>query len=224
MNPKISGALIFLIVLAVFSTGAITYPHIGNAALAFGLPTVLLALWGLWALLPAIDPVAKGFPGFRHVYDFFWILLSGVFAYAYALTLGRTLGWQVNVLHSVTPAVAALLFVTGALLPRIRRNWFFGIRTPWTLSSDEDWAKTHRFARPLFMIAGVFAFLGAFTSRVLSVGLIVGPFLFAATASIVYSYLVFRGRSSNGRSGAKEERVDNSSDGPPGIGPSLEAP
>ncbi len=190
----------FLIVLATFITGTVAYPRVGTVALAFGLPTMLLALWGLWALLPAIDPIAKGFPGFRYIYDFFWILLVGVLAYAYALRLGYALGWQVNVLHSVTPAVAVLLFVTGVLLPRIRRNWFFGIRTPWTLSSDEDWAKTHQFARPLFMAAGVLAFVGAFTPRVLSIGLIIGPFLLAAIMSVVYSYLVFHRRQTLGRS------------------------
>lgn len=190
MNPKVSGVLIFIIVLATFLTGAIAYPHVGKR-MAFSIPVALLILWGLWALLPNIDPVAKGFPGFRYIYDFFWILLSAVLAYIYALTLGRALGWQINLLHSVVPAVAVLIFIVGALLPKIRRNWFFGVRTPWTLSSDEDWAKTHRFSRPVFMIAGVIIYVGTFTPRAWSIGLLVAAILLSALTSVVYSYFAF---------------------------------
>ncbi len=191
MNTKVSGALILVIVFATFTTGAIAYPHVG-VTLAFGLPIILLALWGLWALLPAIDPIAKGFPGFRHIYDLVWILLSAMFAYGYALKLGHTLGWQVDVLRAVIPVIATFFFVAGLLLPYIRRNWFFGIRTPWTLSSDEDWARTHRFGRPLFMIAGVLILIGAFTPRTWSIWLLVGPIVLATVMSVVYSYLIFR--------------------------------
>jgi uncharacterized membrane protein len=191
MNPKVSGIFIFIIVFATFVTGAIVYPQVGSFALAFGLPIVLLMLWGLWVLLPAIDPIAKGFPGFRHVYDFFWILLSAVLAYSYALKIGSLLGWQVNVLRAVIPAIALLFLVVGMLLPHIRRNWFFGIRTPWTLSSDENWTKTHRFSRPLIVSAAVLIFIGAFTPRPWSIGLLAAPILLAAITSIVYSYLIF---------------------------------
>lgn len=191
MNPKISGSLLCAIVLAAFITGAVAYPRVGSVALAFGLPIVLLILFGIWALLPAIDPVAKGFFGFRHVYDFFWILLFAVLAYAYALKLGNAFGWRVDTLPAVAPAVAALIFVVGLLLPHIKRNWFFGIRTPWTLSSDEDWARTHRFGRPVFMLAGVLILIGAFTPRPWSVGLMIAPILLAAFASVIYSYTVF---------------------------------
>ncbi|MDE1874578.1 MAG: SdpI family protein [Patescibacteria group bacterium] len=192
MNPKISGLLIFIIILATFITGAIVYPHIGDFGTTFGLPIVLVILWGLWALSPAIDPVAKGFPGFRHVYDFFWILLSALLAYAYSLVISKALGQHVDGFHAVIPATAVLFFVIGALLPRIKRNWFFGIRTPWTLSSDEDWARTHRFSRPLFMIAAVVILVGAWTPRDWSIGLIVGPVLLAAIISVLYSYFTFR--------------------------------
>jgi uncharacterized membrane protein len=195
MNPKVSGAFIFIIALATFVTGALAYPRVDSFAIAFGVPMVLFVLWGLWALLPVIDPIAKGFHGFRYIYDFIWILIVATLAYSYALKLGSALGLGVDVIHAVVPVVAMLFFSVGALLPYIRRNWFFGIRTPWTLSSDEDWAKTHRLGRPLFMVASVFMFIGAFTSRDWSVGLLVVPILLATVTSVVYSYLVFRRRS-----------------------------
>ena len=192
MKTKISGALIVIIILATFLAGWATYPVIGNARLAFGLPAALVVLYGLWALLPAVDPIAKGFPGFRYVYDFFWILLTAVLAYAYALELGVKLGWQVNILHAVIPVVAALIVIVGTLLPKIRRNWFFGIRTPWTLSSDEVWHETHRFGRPIFIAAGVIILGGLFVPRDWSIGFIFAPTIIASLIAVVYSYIVFQ--------------------------------
>ncbi len=192
MNPKISGVFICTIVVATFITGAVAYPLVHSVRLAFGLPITLVILWGLWALLPAIDPIAKGFPGFRYVYDFFWILLSAVLAYAYALSLGAALGWPVNIFHAVLPAVAMLVFVAAILLPQIHRNWFFGIRTPWTLSSDDVWMKTHQFGRPLFIIVAVLIYISTFVSRTWSIGIVSGSILLATIGIVAYSYFIFR--------------------------------
>ncbi|MGH7175501.1 MAG: SdpI family protein [Minisyncoccia bacterium] len=191
MNPKTSGVLLGTIVLATFITAALVYPDVGNARLAFGPPVVLLVLFGLWALLPTIDPLNKGFVGFRYIYDFFWILLLATLAYAYALKLGEVLGWQVDIFHTMVPVIAVLIFIVGAMLPWVKRNWFFGIRTPWSLSSDAVWKETHRLGSKLFMLAGVLIFIGTFTSRAWSIGLIVVPILGGALVSIVYSYFVY---------------------------------
>lgn len=200
MNPKISGILIFIIVLADFITGAIAYPYVSDSvALAFGLPISLLVLFGVWALLPAIDPIAKGFVGFRHIYDFFWILLSAMLTYAYALKLGAMLGWHVVVLQAILPAIAILFFVVGMLLPKLKRNWFFGVRTPWTLSSNEDWDKTHQFSRPLFMFAGIVIFIGTFTPRDWSLGLLIGAIALSSIVSVLYSYFIFHHNHVAGR-------------------------
>ncbi|MBU6141889.1 SdpI family protein [Patescibacteria group bacterium] len=191
MNPKISSAFIFTIVLATFITGALVNPYLNNFRLSFGLPIALLMFWGLWALLPAIDPIAKGFPGFRYIYDLIWIMLSAVLACGYALRLGDALGWKIDIARAMMPPIAVLIFTAGALLPRIHRNWFFGIRTPWTLSSDEDWKRTHQFGKPLFMTAGILIFLGAFLPRVWGSAILIAAILGAALASVAYSYFVF---------------------------------
>ncbi len=192
MNPKVSSAFLFTIVLATFITGALVNPFVNDPRLSFGVPVLLLLLWGLWALLPAIDPIAKGFPGFRYIYDLIWIMISAVVAYGYALKLGDVLSWNVDIVRAMMPPIAVLIFTVGALLPRIGRNWFFGIRTPWTLSSDEDWKKTHEFSRPVFMTAGALILLGTFLPRVWGAGLLIASILGAAFISVVYSYVVFR--------------------------------
>lgn len=208
MNPRVSGILLGILVVATFATGIIVYPYLPaqvaghwNAAGAvtntlprfwgaFTLPLIMLVLWGLWALLPRIDPISPGFKGFRYVYDFFWIIVTAFFAYAYALTLEKYFGWSGNIYPDIAPGLAVIYIVAGALMPRIKRNWFFGIRTPWTLSSDSVWDKTHRFGSRAFMLAGIVAFFGLLAPSA-EVWIIIVPVVLAALISIVYSYVLF---------------------------------
>jgi uncharacterized membrane protein len=209
MNPKVSGLLIGIIVAACFATGALVYPHLpavgvahwnaqgepngssSRLAIAFILPGVLLLLYGLWALLPKIDPLNKGFRGFRHVYDFFWILLSAFLAYVYSLMLLANLGGGGDFFPQVMRALGAFFFVAGLLLPMVKRNWFFGIRTPWTISSDDDWRKTHRLGGVLFCLAGAILFAASFFSRALTLELGIGSVIAAALISAAYSYVIY---------------------------------
>ena len=148
VNPRVSGILLGILVVATFATGIIVYPYLPaqvaghwNAAGAvtntlprfwgaFTLPLIMLVLWGLWALLPRIDPISPGFKGFRYVYDFFWIIVTAYFAYAYALTLEKYFGWSGNIYPDIAPGLAVIYIVAGALMPRIKRNWFFAIAPP----------------------------------------------------------------------------------------------
>ncbi len=208
MNPRITGACIGIMVTAVFATGIIVFPalpltmasHWNIAGHANGvmprvwatflLPALMLAFWGLWALLPRIDPIALGFRGFRHVYDFFWVLITAFLAYVYALSLGANLGWELDMLRALVPALAVLFFAIGALLPLIKRNWFIGIRTPWSLSDDDVWDRTHRLGSRLFELAGIIVLAALVAPRAAAIWIIITPVLLAALISIVYSYLL----------------------------------
>ena len=63
---------------------------------------------------------------------------------------------SINISSFVYVAVGLLFVVMGNFLGKVRKNFFLGIRTPWTLASDEVWAKTHRLGGWCFVIAGVF--------------------------------------------------------------------
>jgi uncharacterized membrane protein len=62
----------------------------------------------------------------------------------------------------IIAGVAVLFVVMGNYMPKTRASFMFGVRTPWTLSSDMAWERTHRLAGRLFMVAGVLGFAGAF--------------------------------------------------------------
>jgi uncharacterized membrane protein len=75
----------------------------------------------------------------------------------------------------------------GLVLPRIRRNPWIGVRTPWTLSSDENWAKTHRFAGLTFCIGGALALFFAISGPA-RLGII--AIVASAAVAAVYSFVL----------------------------------
>jgi uncharacterized membrane protein len=210
MTPRFVGTLILVIIVACFVAGILVYPYLpammashwsahgevngmmGKFWGAFTIPIIMLVLMGLWALLPHIDPVAPGFKGFRYVYDFVFFLAVAFLAYAYALMLGVNAGLRFDMFTMLLPALAVLIFLFGALLPHLKRNWFIGIRTPWTISNNVVWDKTHRLGSILFEMAGVCILAAAFVPRAATLWLILVPIILAAVVSVVYSYLIYR--------------------------------
>jgi uncharacterized membrane protein len=89
-------------------------------------------------------------------------------------------------------AMGGLSLLLGLLMPRVRKNPFVGVRTYWTLSSDENWARTHRFAGYAFVGAALISFCGTAASGVRSV-LVAGVAMgLAGVASAVFSYVIAR--------------------------------
>ncbi|MDO8755746.1 MAG: SdpI family protein, partial [Anaerolineales bacterium] len=80
----------------------------------------------------------------------------------------------------------------GFLLRRAKRNWFIGIRTPWTLSSDRVWNETHRLGSPLFMASGGLALLGAFFSGTIAFWLMFVPLIGSTLFLVIYSYVLYQ--------------------------------
>jgi len=80
-----------------------------------------------------------------------------------------------------------LFFYIGILCEHLRRNWFIGIRTPWTLSNDKVWEKTHKIGGRLFKIAGVATLFGALFQDYASL-LILVPVILVAAYTFAYSY------------------------------------
>jgi len=157
----------------------------------FLLPLVSLALFLLFLFVPRIDPFKENIKIFRKYYDLVWVCLFVFLFYIFALTVIWNLGYQFNFILSFTPAMAGLWFLLGYILPRLKRNWFIGIRTPWTLSSEEVWDRTHQVGGRLFKLSGLIALIGlAFPNLASSFVLL--PVLFSALYVTVYSYLAYR--------------------------------
>jgi uncharacterized membrane protein len=157
--------------------------------------TVILA--SLW-VLPRIDPRRANVEhsaGDRRLLINLLILFVAVIELA---TLGQALGWPVQVERVVPAAIGLMLVGLGNYLPRIRSNWFLGIRTPWTLSSEHVWRATHRVAGRAFVGAGLLIALSALlpaTARAWTTGVALAV---AVALPLVYSYAAWR-REAAGR-------------------------
>jgi uncharacterized membrane protein len=158
---------------------------------AFLIPLINAAVAALLLLIPAIDPLKKNIQKFRNYFDGFIIVML-----TFMLTLHLwMLLWNVGIRMSSNifmPIGVGLLFICiGILCPHTKRNWFIGIRTPWTLSSNIVWEKTHKIGGWLFILAGVIAIAGAILPKY-SIFFIIIPVLLITAFLLIYSYVEYR--------------------------------
>lgn len=160
---------------------------------AYMMPGLMLFMTALFAVLPTIDPLKKNYEFHGSVY---FLLVNVVVAFmgvVHVLVLGASLGWPVNISRTIPVLIGVLFLFLGNLLPRIRPNWFMGIRTPWTLSSEQVWRKTHRVGGYAFTLAGlVFIVMPLVTSLASGTKLLLLIVFPIVLWPVLYSYLEWR--------------------------------
>jgi uncharacterized membrane protein len=156
---------------------------------AFLSPAVMLAMLGLFAALPWLSPRHFEVDRFRSTYLYIMVVTVALFAYLHGLMLYAAMAGPVDVGRALVAGICLLLALLGNVLGKVQRNFYIGVRTPWTLASDRVWADTHRLAAWLFVIAGLLGFaLGLAGWLIAAFGLI----LAAAIISIVYSLVRYK--------------------------------
>ncbi len=155
------------------------------------LPLVMAFVLLLFALIPKIAVFKENFGAFEKQYWALGLIILLFFALFYAITLAPNYGFQANVSQPLVLLAAMLFIAVGILMPSFKRNFFVGIRTPWTLANDIVWEKTHRLGGKLFIAAGVISLTGLLALG-FSITLLIGAVLAAAAISVVYSFLAFR--------------------------------
>ena len=158
----------------------------------FLMPAMSLGMFLLFLLLPQIDPLKANIAQFRTTFNLFILLIFLFFEYMWVLTilwnLGST-GFKMSM--AMLPALGLLFMFVGYLLRKAKRNWFIGIRTPWTLSNDRVWDQTHRVGSILFFISGVLTLTGSLFSDS-AFWFIFVPVLGSTLFLVVYSYVLYR--------------------------------
>lgn len=167
----------------------------------FLIPIFMTGMLVLYLFIPKIDPLKANIESFRKQYNNFFITLFGFFLYIFFLILFWNLcdcTYEASFAKFLIPAIATLWYFIGALLQKSKRNWFIGIRTPWTLSSDEVWEKTHKLGGVLFKLAAVFALIGLFISnnQIIFITIII-PVMIIVLVTVIYSYLAYQKTKTN---------------------------
>ena len=169
---------------------------------AFMLPGMMLVMSVIMAALPGIDPLKKNYAFHGSVYFLLANVVVLFMGAVHLLVLGSALGWPVN-MRAVLPVLLGALFLfIGRMLPRMQPNWFMGIRTPWTLSSEEVWRKTHQVGATSFTIAGVAVMLvGVLVPNAFATKFMLAAIMVGAVWPVVYSYLEWRREKEGGTGG-----------------------
>ncbi len=162
----------------------------------FLMPLVAAGVLAFFLIIPRIDPLAENIARFRDHFNIFIVLITAFLLYMHGLTLAWNLGYTgFDMGAAMLPALGLLFIYIGVLLKNARRNWFIGIRTPWTLSSDTVWDATHQRGSQLYMVAGVLAILGIFFGEY-AFWFVLIPIIGVSLYLVLYSYLAWH-RESN---------------------------
>lgn len=165
-----------------------TMPRAVGLALLPALGALLLVLF---AFLPRVDPLGANVREFRAAYEWTAVGVVAFLEYVHVLVLLWNLDYAVPIGQALVPALVALTFGLGALLERAERNWFVGIRTPWTLSDERVWDRTHERAGRLLKLLAPVGLVGLVAP---SYGTLVAvaPLLAVVAYALVFSYREYR--------------------------------
>jgi uncharacterized membrane protein len=206
--------IILLVILASFAVSIFFYPQMPNEMAShwnaqgevdgytsrfwetFLLPFTMIILALFFAIIPKIDPLKENIEKFRKYFDGFIILFLVFMLLVHFQIILWNFGIQISPNTIMPIAIGFLFFYIGILLKNAKRNWFIGIRTPWTLSSENVWNKTHKIGAKLFKIAGIISIIGVFFQSY-SIFFILIPTFFTAFYLIVYSYFEYQKEKKN---------------------------
>ena len=204
-----SELIILVIIIISFAVGIYLYPQMPNKMAShwnikgqvdgymskfwglFLMPFISIGLFLLFVLIPRIDPLKENIEKFRKYFDTFIILVILFLFYLYLLTIFWNTGMRFSMTQFLAPAFAVLFYYCGVLVENAKRNWSIGIRTPWTISDDRVWEKTHKIGGKLFKIAGAIAFLGMFFPN-FAFFFVLSPVILVAIYTTIYSYFEYK--------------------------------
>ena len=154
------------------------------------LPLAAILVFIVMRLIPVISPKGYRTEPFANVLHIFQVAMVGFMSLVAILVLLEASGVNVHLDKFIFGALGLLFIVLGNYFGNIRKNFFLGIRTPWTLASDEVWARTHRIGGRLFVLQGLIMLAGMFV--------IIPPVAFLVMVALIvlvpvgYSYVAYR--------------------------------
>jgi len=149
------------------------------------IPAITAGIVVLMTVIPRIEPrrenLRRSAPAYRTMAVALVVLMAAIQA---VVVLSGT-GMVIPVGYVVGIGVGALFVFIGNVLATVRSNFMFGVRTPWTLSSDRSWDRTHRLVGRLFVLTGILMIVLALTG---ALWLVMGGMLVLLTVTLATGY------------------------------------
>lgn len=160
---------------------------------AFLMPLLAAGVYLLLIVLRRIDPRGANYNRFEETWWVFLNVIALLMTALHVLSLGFAIGWPIEMDRAVIVTMGLLFVGLGNYMPRLRSNWWMGIRTPWTLESEEVWRETHRVGGWAFVAAGLLVVVAGLLlepgPRAWATGIAFGA---AVLVPLVYSYVAYR--------------------------------
>jgi uncharacterized membrane protein len=157
-----------------------------------GVPLVAVGVYLALLFLPRIDPRRANYDAFRTPYSVIRTTIIGLLLAMYAFIHLWIRGQMIGTSLFMPLMVGAVIMLVGNYLPKLKSNWFVGIRTPWTLSSEEAWRKTHRLAGWLFVASGAVIIVASVLNPEKSRVVLFGTLVSTVISTVAYSYFAWR--------------------------------
>lgn len=159
---------------------------------AWMMPLLMAVIWLFMRAIPHIDPRKANYEKFSGMYDALVILILTFMLLMHVVILLSATGTVIRMDRVVMPVVGVFIAIMGVLLPRAHPNWFVGFRTPWTLTSDLSWERTHKVGGMLFIALGVLIVASTFIAPERAIWLLIVAGLGVVAFLFIYSYQVWK--------------------------------
>jgi uncharacterized membrane protein len=196
------------VILATLAGIAVAYPHLPTVVpihwdahgqingwgpkwslFLYG-PGMMLLIVLMFSALPWLSPKKFEVDSFRATYLYIMIVIVAMLAYFQLLIVISALGLVIDVSGAVVGGVCLLIALLGNVMGKVRRNFFVGIRTPWTIANERVWNAAHRFAAKTFFAGGLLGLIAV---------ILRGPFwmpviciLIAVLVPVIYSLVFYK--------------------------------
>lgn len=212
-NIKITDAIVWSVILITAIVCGVMYPKLpriipthfdvngqingyGPKGSIFVITFLSIALALLMPLFKKIDPKSKNFEMFSEVYDWFKVFIVTFISMVQILMIQAALNnTLINIGAIIVALIGVMFLLLGINMPKIKQNYTFGIKTPWTLRSEEVWDATHKMAGPFCTVAGILqiVFAAALSTKgEVLFGAFMTTTIVTALAPVIFSYIEYR--------------------------------
>jgi len=202
--------ILLTVSILLFGFASIFYPQLPDQVISkfdlHGNPTRTMAKWAFWILygglaiiLPVVikitrnlDPKKANYKMFESTFQLLrWAVVLFIH-FIFGIGIAYNLGYPVSMNMAASLGLGILWIIIGNRMGRIRFNYYMGIRTPWTLSSEEVWRKTHRFGGKCWFIGGLLMIVAAFFPTMYFLLTFITVLLLSTIIPTIYSYILYR--------------------------------
>ena len=197
-----------LLTAAVLVATLVVYPHLPGSVPTHwnmrGEPNAYSPKWTLFLIgpgfmagmmllmhfLPWLSPKRFEVDNFRSTYLQIMLIVVAIIGYFSAVILWSSVGHRLDVGRAIIGGTCLLFASLGNLMGKVRRNFYIGVRTPWTLANERVWNATHRFAAKTLVVGGVVGL--AFTIAGMEGWPVMVVLLAGALVPVGYSLLLYK--------------------------------